>query len=87
MKEPVTPSVPSGAAVGSSAVVRPPETKTDQYWMLRKFADRKWVCDVGQYFDRAEVMEAISRKPKPDPGVEYVPVRITETILAEYDAA
>lgn len=82
-----TSNVRSGAAVACSAVVRPPETKTDQYWMLRKFASGKWVCDVGQYFDRAEVEEAIARNQKPDHGVEYVPVRITETIVAEYDAA
>lgn len=81
-------SEPSATApVRVQPVVRPTETKTDQYWMLRKFADGKWVCDVGQYFDRAEVEQAIVRKPKPDPGIEYVPVRITETIVAEYGAA
>jgi hypothetical protein len=53
--------------------------------MLRKFADGKWVCDVGQFCDRSEVEDVIARKPKPDPGEEYVPVRITETIVAEYE--
>lgn len=77
----------SNPAVLLERLVRPPETKTDQYWMLRKFAAGKWVCDTGQFWDRQEVEDFIAKHPATEPGVEKVPVRITETIVSEYDAA
>ena len=76
---------PTGVPV--QRLVRQNTTTMDRYWMMRKFANGHWVCDTGSYDDRSEVEEAIARRPAPDPGVEYVPVRITETTVAEYDAA
>lgn len=55
--------------------------------MLRKFAAGKWVCDTGQFWDRKEVEAFIANHPATEPGVEKVPVRITETVVSEYDAA
>jgi hypothetical protein len=54
--------------------------------MVRKFVAGKWVCDTGQYDDREEAEAAIAKHPATEPGVEKVPVRITETTVAEYDA-
>jgi hypothetical protein len=62
---------------------RPTETETEKHWMLRLFKDGKWKCDVGEYFDRDECLEAISKK-KTGPDEEWVPIKQTSTTVTEY---
>lgn len=71
--------------VRGQRMVRQNTTTTDPYWLVRKFECGKWVCDTGSHDDRGEA--AIARRPATEPGVEYVPVRITETTVVEHDAA
>lgn len=62
---------------------RTTESSTSTAWMLRIFKNGKWECDLGEYFDREDVEEAISRRVK-NAGEEYVPVKITTVTTVEY---
>ncbi len=51
--------------------------------MLRIMKNGKWECDVGEYFDRDDVLEAIARK-SPKRGEEFIPVKITTVTTVEF---
>lgn len=66
-------------------------TETDEHWMVVKFVNGKWNCEIGQFFDRGECDDYIAkRKPhvaaEPHALVEYHAARVTETTKHEYDA-
>lgn len=61
----------------------PPITSTRSTWMLRIMKDGKWECDLGEYFDRDDVLEAIGRKT-PKQGQEFIPVKITTVTTVEF---
>ncbi len=64
-------------------MTRPPVTTTKTCWMLRIMKSGKWKCDLGEYFDRDDVLEAISRKV-PRKGEEFIPVKITTVETVEF---
>lgn len=66
-----------------NAKQHPPVTTTTSAWMLRIMKNGKCECDLGEYFDRDDVLEAIAHKTA-KPGEEFIPVKITTVETIEF---